>query len=50
MKTYTHYLYDLAENGNVFGCWHTSDEVTAMLTNGKELYYNSALTLKVVEA
>lgn len=50
MKTYTHYLYDLAENGNVFGCWYTSDEVTAMLTNGKKLYYDSALTLKVVEA
>lgn len=50
MKTYTHYLYDLAENGNAFGCWYTSDEVTAMLTNGKELYYDSALTLKVTGA
>ena len=50
MKTYTHYLYDLAENGKVFGCWYTCDEVVTMLANGKALYYNSALTLKVTEA
>lgn len=50
MKTYTHYLYDLAENGNVFGCWYTCDEVATMLANGKALYYDSALTLKVTEA
>lgn len=50
MKTYTHYLFDLAENGKVFGCWYTRDEVATMLANDKELYYNSALTLKVTEA
>lgn len=50
MKTYTHYLYDLAENGKVFGCWYTRDEVATMLANGKELYYDNALTLKVTEA
>lgn len=50
MKTYTHYLYDLAENGKAFGCWYTCDEVATMLANGKALYYDSALTLKATEA
>lgn len=50
MKTYTHYLFDLAENGKAFGCWYTRDEVVTMLANGKALYYDSALTLKVTEA
>lgn len=50
MKTYTHYLYDLAENGAVLGCWYTHYEVVTMLANGKALYYDSALTTKVTEA
>lgn len=49
MKTYTNYLYDLAENGKVFGCWYTRGEVSTMLANGKALYYDSALTAKVTE-
>lgn len=47
MKTYTHYLFDLAENGKTFGCWYTSEEVAAMLANGKALYYDYSLTLRV---
>ncbi len=38
------------ESGKVFGCWYTRDEVATMLANGKELYYTSALTLRVTEA
>lgn len=47
MKTYTHYLYDLAENGKVFGCWYTRYEVIGMLCNGRELFYNKEMTHRV---
>ncbi|MDE6534503.1 MAG: hypothetical protein K2K82_00665 [Muribaculaceae bacterium] len=47
MKIYTHYLYDLAENGKAFGMWYTRDEVIEALCNGFELFYNKELTHRV---